>query len=129
MKVKEMNKENVTKLTGAAEVALTEVAERYGVTLTRENGTYDSHAGIFHSKWTFTVPTASGVPANFSSVAWRFGLTDADYNGLFTTHNGTFRLVAIKTRNRKYPIIGERVTDGKRYKCSKHVLTTLKRAA
>jgi len=57
----------------------------------------------------------------FGEYAGLFGLTEEDYRRPFVSHGKSYRLVAFKPRNPKYPVIGIN-GEGKRYKFSRDVL-------
>jgi len=62
------------------------------------------------------IPRGDGVPADFARNAPRFGFDSSDFGETFKIGGKSYRLVDIKPRNRKYPIVGERAGTARRYK-------------
>jgi hypothetical protein len=103
------------------EQAMQQIAEKYGVNI---------HCGkIKYSdiKFDLTI-TASKKEVNgksveqieFEKVATLYGFVPNDFGKSFTWKGNTYRIVGIKTRASKMPIICE-CTDGKRYKFAEDV--------
>ena len=114
--ITEMTRKNMNLIDGDVEAALQKVAEERGLTLKKERGSFNPTAGTYTIKWTFVVQTEDGIPADFAANARYFGLSADDYGREFSTYNGRFKIVGIKPRNRKYPIIAESLSDGRTYK-------------
>lgn len=55
---------------------------------------------------------------NFKENCHRYGLKPEDFGRIFGTLDGEFKITGIKTRNRKYPILTTRISDGKPFKFS-----------
>jgi hypothetical protein len=127
-KITEMNRANVRTIAAAAEAALRPIAERFGLTLKREGGSFDPAGGTFTFKAAFGCVTESGIPAGFAREAALFGLTEADYGREFSTHNGTYKIIGIKLRNRKYPILGKCIRTGRTFKFQPTAVSKLPRA-
>ena len=64
----------------------------------------------------------SGEQANFNANCGHVGLSPHHYGVVFTYGKSEYKLVGIKPRNRKYPIIAENVVSGMRYKLTKDPL-------
>ena len=60
----------------------------------------------------------------FEKYAGLFDLSRSDYRRSFLSDGDIYFLVALKPRNRKYPVIGEN-QNGTRYKFPRNVLATL----
>ena len=60
----------------------------------------------------------------FEEYAGLFGLSGTDFKRAFVNQGKPYRLVALKPRNQKYPVIGLN-REGKRFKFSRDVLRTL----
>ena len=54
--------------------------------------------------------------ADFRRACARYGLLESDLGREFELNGGSFKIVGLKIKNRKYPIVGERVSDGSRFK-------------
>jgi len=125
-RITQINRQTIKLIDEDAQVALQLVAEQYGLILKRERGTYDS--GTFTTKWSFTVETEAGVPADFARHAPRFGLTETDYGREFATHQGSYELCGFKPRSPKYPILGRCTRTGKTYKFRRGVVENMRNA-
>ena len=113
-KIDQLNRQAIKPIFEDAESALQMVAERYGLTLKRESGSFTATA--FTVKFTFQCETEGGIPADFVRLAPLYALTPEDFGKEFTTPSGTYRITGINPRRRKYPISGECVRTGKGYK-------------
>lgn len=83
--------------------------------------------GKFKIKVTETADGGSVEEAKFAQNAFFYGLEPRDYKRKFRIHSGPnagmYELVAIATRNHKYPFIAQRVGNPKaRIKCTKNTL-------
>lgn len=97
--------------------ALTVVAARHGLNLTRRPGRFTNAMMTF--KCEFTVQNEEGTPADFVAHARRYGLRASDHGREFKMMDGSSAiLVGINPRARKYPMVGERRSDGQRFKFS-----------
>jgi hypothetical protein len=106
--------------------AITEVCAHHGLEVQPEGGKFDP--GTYRCSYAIRVPgeqVEDGDRAEFGLHAHLFGLTKDDFGRGFRSPQGErFTLVALKPRNRKYPVIGKDST-GRRYKFSAGVLATL----
>ena len=59
---------------------------------------------------------------------WRVGMTDKDFGRKFRSLDGElYKLIAVKAKSRRYPIIAQNEGNGKRYKFPKqYVIQALK---
>ena len=84
------------------------LAEELGITVSAGKSQFSpSHANIGLSIEIEPDDGLSPEERLFHEVAPLFGLSFTDYNREFQSGGETFRLVALKPRNRKYPIIAE----------------------
>ena len=120
-----MTKANARIINEAAMEALKQVAETYGLQVSEGRGGYDPTGGTFDKKYTFTIPTEDGIPADFRRLASMFGMKPEDYGRTFTTHQGTYSICGISPRSRKYPILATSADNGKTYKFREHVIKPL----
>ena len=93
------------------------LAASRGLTIEGAGGTF-SHGDVT-LKIKVTARDASGIPVNFANHAELLGLPSDCHGSAFISHGGKYRIVGIKLRNRKYPIIAERWDDapgGSRFK-------------
>lgn len=90
----------------AAEEALQEVAKRFGLTVTRQGGTFGE--ADFTSRFKWVIGDAEAIEqrahAKFADLAPIFGLKPEDYRRTFKQGSKIFRIDAIET-HRKKPII------------------------
>ena len=98
------------------------LAEELGITITPAKSQYSSSQATIGLKVEITTDDdLSPEERLFQETAPLFGLTSADYHRIFQSGGETFRLVALKPRNRKYPLIGENAR-GTHYKFPLEVL-------
>ena len=109
---------------GESLIALQHVLKKYGITVEYKGGSYSPEE--YTAKFVFSVPRSDGIPTSFAAACGKFGLSVEDYGKRFHNSQGTavYKLVGIKPRNRKYPIIGLR-SDGQRFKFGPQVLKGL----
>lgn len=121
--MEKIDKRAAGEIAAAAEEALTEVAEKFGLEVKFRGGKYDPQVGEYHPKFVFSLPGSE--EREFARVAWEFGLSEDDFGTVFTSRGEEYRLKALSTRRPKYPVVGERVKDGKLYKFPEKVLEQL----
>jgi len=101
--------------------ALTAVAARHGLNLTKRPGRFTNAMMTF--KCEFVVQNEEGIPADFIAHANRFGLRATDHGREFKMMGGAIAiLVGINPHAKKYPMIGERRSDGQRFRFSAHFI-------
>jgi hypothetical protein len=88
--------------------ALATVAEKHGLTLTRESGRYDD--SNFTLKVKFTVVTSDGAPADFAQNAVRLGLPEDCWGREIRYRGEKVKIVGLDMRRRKYPVVVKRPT-------------------
>ena len=54
--------------------------------------------------------------ADFRRACARYGLLESDLHREFDLGGVTYKVMGVKIKNRKYPIVGDRVSDGARFK-------------
>lgn len=99
------------------------VASKYGLTVSRESGSYNPNSYTF--KITFRTlaqgpGVAEGQPAEFAGKASQVGIPTDCWGKTLTYMGETYKVIDIKTRNHKYPVIAEK--GGKRYKLSPSIV-------
>ena len=102
--------------------ALDIIGEKYGLAFSLGRITFDDIS--------FRVSVEAGLTAtpgepmmaiDFRKHCIKHGLVVSDLGRTFTnTRLERFTIVGLKPRNRKYPIIGQRITDGKQFKFASH---------
>jgi len=106
-------------LRDALNEAVKSVADQYDVTIKAGSANFSPESVTF--KVEVCVKGEDGqtqdkAAADFKQNAWKYGLSPDDLDREFSTGTDTYRLVGCKPRASKYPLIGERITDGKRFK-------------
>ncbi len=102
--------------------ALQSIADKHGVTVAYDGGSYSNTHVTSKIKWevvTETVGTdgtSKAVPADFAANAPAYGLLPEHYGAIFTSGRTEYRITGIKPSRYKYPISAERVKDGKGFK-------------
>lgn len=92
-----------------------------GFSVTVGNSTY-SLDGVVKTKLTLTPLTETGKPVNTLEAEMKrygrsYGLGADCVGKTFRTFRGdTYRILGLKTRNRKLPVICENIRNGKQYK-------------
>jgi hypothetical protein len=89
-------------------------ASTRGLTVKQERGKYTTDTYTWSV--TFRTMTEAGAPGEFATAASRVGLPVDSWGKIFGSGGNRYKIVDIKTRNRKYPVIAEQVGTGKRYK-------------
>ena len=100
------------------------LAETLGLTLTPGKSQFSSSRATVGLNFEIDSEPEDGLSPEerlFQQTAPLFGLTFADYHRLFQSGGEVFRLVALKPRNRKYPLIAEN-EKGTQYKFPLDVL-------
>ena len=122
MPIEEINNKTIKTITGEAQLALTSVLKKYGIDVAYEGGKYT--ADQLTAKFVFSIPRQDGIPTSFATNCERYGLTVSDFGRKFTSNSSGefYKLTGFRPRNRKYPIIGERLSDGKSFKFVVRVL-------
>lgn len=95
--------------------ALAEVAEKYGLTLVRERGSFDRDGSSFTFKASFKVMTEGGQPADFAKKARRLGLPEDCWGAEVEMSEGMCRVIGINLRARKYPVLTQKLNGERGY--------------
>lgn len=95
--------------------ALAEVAEKYGLTLVRERGSFDHGGGSFTFKASFKVMTESGQPAEFARQARMLGLPEDCWGAELEMGRGMCKITGLNLRARKYPVLTEMMNGDRGY--------------
>lgn len=100
--------------------ALEKTLAEFGLKAELGNMTYNGQT--VSTKLTIAVAEYDKQTEEFNNHCWKFGLTADNFGDLFESNGKQYQLVGIKPRSHKYPFIGERVSDRKKFKFSKHIL-------
>ena len=121
MKISNIDSAALTVIRKALEPALQEIGEVYGLTVTTGRGSYGGETG------TKTIELAtlgengeveSAQAKDFKKYASMVGLEPTDLGRRFVSNGEEFEVSGLKTRNRKYPVIATKVSNGKSFKFS-----------
>ena len=119
MKLTQIDRQAMQLLRAPIEEALKAVGAQYGVDLKVGKGKYGHTNGSFTLE--IGLPQGDGNVMDADAAAYKvnafvFGLK-AEWLFQTVTINGTvYKIVGLKPRSQKYPVIGESLRDGKRYK-------------
>jgi len=117
--IKTINREACKILRDVMNEALQEVAEKMGVKIEVGNASFTS------SNITFKVSVAttnddgtvnSKEAEAFKTYAFRWGLSPDDLNKTFVSGGKTYKITGASPRASRFPILAERVPDGKGFK-------------
>ena len=115
MRIESIDKAACKAIDAEARAALEQVAEKLGLTVKLGGGSYDPTTGTYTPRVTFSVDGAEARA--WAQVAALVGLAPDDYGREIAYGGiGRVRLVGINLRARRFPILVERVDDGKVYK-------------
>lgn len=124
-KVVEFDRNLVREFQGEVLEAIRKVGAKWGIQTERGKGRFNQES--FELALHFTPGEGDQREPHeraFERDAALFGLSASDYLREFTSDGQSYRLVALKPRNRKYPVIGEN-QNGTRYKFPRDVLKNL----
>ena len=115
----EFTRANLKDLRKDIDNALKSVAEKHGLSLMLGNVrfTEDSFTGKLEARITDRVGEPT-MAADFRSMAPSFGIPSSYLHRIVTINGKRYKIVGLKPRNRKYPIICENTANGKRFKFS-----------
>lgn len=97
------------------EEALKGVGEKHGITFTFNNIRFSDD--MFSTRLEARVGENSDdhAKADWDKNCWRFGLKPEDFGKTFSYAGTSYKIVGIKPRSRKFPVIAENLA-GKKYK-------------
>jgi hypothetical protein len=109
-----MNRDKAVKLTDKIKQALQGIEELENFSISY-NGTFSS--GQMKLNMTITEKNSEKMESMNFELSKKYGFTQNIIGMEFVSPlSGLFKITEFKTRNRKYPILGIRVIDGKQYK-------------
>jgi hypothetical protein len=104
--------ERVSEIRSDLAAAIAPVAKKHGMVLIARGSGFDQASMSVPFKLVIADATAEEVM--FRGTAHTVGLTESDYGRVFRYLGKRYRAVAIKRENWKYPLIAERIPDGRR---------------
>jgi len=124
-KITEFDRPTIKRLRSEIDDALLELSEKYGIEIKTGSASF-SNTNVTFKLELATVGSDGEVNTkemdDFRHNAWRFGLSEDDLGKEFTHRGNRYRVVGMKPRSPKYPIIAERIGDGARFKFPSGVL-------
>ena len=102
------------EIKAAADKALAEVAERFGLKY-KPVGKWSADAEGLVFKSEFFCTHENGMPAYFERLCAEYQLEPSDYGKVFQGSDREYRLVGINTRSRRQPFICICTRTGKEY--------------
>jgi len=120
-KITEINHPECERIRDAVDAALKETGERLGMTFRAGNMSYDPDGLSVTIKLAGSVDGEDGEAVDpmvqeFKRHCDQFDLRPDHLGKEIKLEGTTFRIVGLKPRSPKFPIIGQRVSDGKRFK-------------
>jgi hypothetical protein len=113
MKIASFDRPLVRQVSEEAEAALAAVAEKYGLTITRQPGRFSPDRLTL--KIDLIVATETGAPADYASKAALIGLPEDSWGKTFIASGTEYTITEINLRRPKYPVSGTGPKGG-RYK-------------
>ena len=113
-----LDKTKTRTLAVESEKALAAVAKKFGLVVRRAGGKFDSANATL--KFDFSVVATDGTVttpevSDFKRNATRFGFMPTDLGRTFVGNDGLrYKIVGMRSRAHKYPVIGEAFVTGKR---------------
>ena len=126
MKLTRIERSTCSTLTARANAALKALGEELGLTITVKGGGQYSES-TFQTKVEFALPSAGGELMTTEATAFRlnarsYGLQPDDLFREFNYAGRQVKIVGLKTRAHKMPIIYVEIRTGKRFKCSEDAI-------
>jgi len=94
---------------------LDKIADKYGISLRLGNISYQNYSFTSKIEGKILKGSANIEKEEFAKLASEYGFKPEDYGATFRSGGKVHTIYAIKTRNRKYPIL-TKCSDGKGYK-------------
>lgn len=118
MKLTEISRGDLHLLGQTFADALKDVGDTFGIKIEPYGGKYGGPSGEVRLKVTIVDPAdPEKIDRNmFEAYASWFGLDKTDFNRTFVSGGVQYRIKSLKPGAAKYPVIAERVRDGKRFK-------------
>ena len=121
--ITDISRASIKLISARAEGALRQVAEDLGLFLDVQGGKFDPVGGTYTPKFVFSLPGADQSQFARDSryvsalVNGEVKTLQAEDLGVIFNCNGTlYKLVGVNLRAPKYPVLGQRLEDGKRFK-------------
>jgi len=121
MTIKSIDKATAKLLAAKIQEALQDLAEEHGVSIKRGNGTFSPDGNNFTLKLEINMLDESGEVitkemTDFKDLAHQYGLKPEDLGREFIHNNMTYKVIGLKSRAYKTPILCQRVGTEKIFK-------------
>jgi len=126
-KITIIDRKTIISLRDQIEERLAQLGEDLGIELTLGKGTYsDEGFGHFSKLSIKVIGGTTQEELDFMAYANMVGLEPSDFGMEFTQRGDTYTLCGLKTRNRKFPILAKKASDGKIYKFTEDGMVRIK---
>lgn len=115
MELERFNKDVFKTMRKDIQFQLDKIANMYGISLNLGNISYQDYSFAAKIEGKILKDSANIEKEEFAELASKYGFKPEDYGATFRSSGKIHTIYAIKTRNRKYPIL-TRCSDGKNYK-------------
>jgi len=135
--IKTFDRQNLKDLRNDFDQAVAGLAKKYGIAISLGNIRFDAAKATSKVEFVVTTPGTANprealMAADFSRYAESFGLKPEQYGETFTFGFGrkrnTYKLVGLKPRSPKRPIVGTSLRDGKDYIFPESAIASLQSA-
>jgi hypothetical protein len=121
--ITQINRQSIAIIAKRAEDALEAIAEELGISVETHGGKFDPAGGTFTPKFVFSLEGADEM-AFARDCTYVQALVNgahktllpSDLGVLFSCNGTLYKLVGVNLRAPKYPVLGARLEDGKRFK-------------
>lgn len=121
MKLEKITRKDCKTLRHALTSELADLGKKHGLIIKAGSASYTDNSVTF--KVECLIAGFDQAKDNFERHAFMFDLTDDQFGAFFRYGKRTYKLVGLKPRSPKYPIIGEH--DGSRYKLPEKAVASL----
>lgn len=118
-KMKSLTKSGMQQIRKAVETALKDIGVELGISLQLGRGSFRETEGHFRLNVLASGEENGGKPVeevNWGLHCTRYGFEVSDFGKMIEAHGMRFRIVGIMPSRPKYPILAERLSDGRKYK-------------
>jgi hypothetical protein len=119
-----MDRNEAKKISNLMRSALSEAMKKAGYDVAIEGGVFSSTD--FKPKVTVTKAGTDLDKANFEKYARLFNVKPTDYQREVTISETKFKIVGFAPKSSRFPVLAERVSDGRKMKLQESVLAQLK---
>jgi hypothetical protein len=127
MKITSMDSATARMLEDEVMKALKPIMESYGINIRPAGGRYSSlqYTMKLEMKVKETAAGVSGDQAEFNRSCFLYGCKPEHYKKVFESAGEKFMITGFAPRRPKFPVLGIRIMDGRRFKFPESVLRSL----